>query len=113
MSKITAIKIIHTIIWVVMVGATFVILYSAITKTYDIYLWISLVLLIIETSVLIFNKWVCPLTTIAEKYTEDRKDNFDIYLPNWLVKHSKIIFGGVFVVGIILLFANWVLAIGK
>jgi hypothetical protein len=81
MSKITTIKIIHTIIWAVMAGATFIILYSAITKTYNIYLWISLVLLTIETLVLIFNKWTCPLTPMAEKYTDDRRDNFDIYLP--------------------------------
>jgi hypothetical protein len=28
----------------------------------------------------------CPLTGIAARYTDDRRDNFDIYLPPWLAR---------------------------
>jgi hypothetical protein len=28
---------------------------------------------------------------------EERADNFDIYLPNWVARHNKAIFGTLFV----------------
>ena len=45
------------------------------------------------------NRWQCPLTAVAARYTDDRRDNFDIYLPEWLARHNKLIFGGLFAVG--------------
>jgi hypothetical protein len=39
---------------------------------------------------LFFNKR-CPLTIIARTYFDSAKDNFDIYLPNWLAKWNKLI----------------------
>jgi hypothetical protein len=102
------IKLIHTVIWVVMAAAAFYILYAGVTGTFDWILLISIMLLIVETIVLIVNKWTCPLTPMAEKYTSDREDNFDIYLPEWLAKYNKMIFGTVFVVGLILVVVNWI-----
>lgn len=104
--NIIVIKLIHTIIWVVMAAASFYILYAGIMRTFDIFLWISIGLLVVETAVLIVNKWTCPLTPLAKKYTEERDDNFDIYLPNWLAKYNKVIFGTIFAVGIVLVLIN-------
>jgi hypothetical protein len=42
-----------------------------------------------------------PLTAIAERYTDDRRANFDIWLPEWLARHNKSIFGTMFVLGLI------------
>ena len=39
-----------------------------------------------------------PLTDFAASFTNERADNFDIYLPNWLASHNKAIFGSVFAV---------------
>jgi hypothetical protein len=47
------------------------------------------------------------LTDIATRYTADRSDNFDIYLPLWLAKHNKTIFGSLFVAGLIFTFLRW------
>ena len=44
----------------------------------------------------------CPLTDVAGQFTEDRRDNFDIYLPEWLARHNKGIFGTLYVAGCIL-----------
>ena len=55
----------------------------------------------IEVLVLIANKWRCPLTGVAARYTDDRRDNFDIYLPEWLARHNKLIFGVLYVVGVL------------
>jgi len=37
-----------------------------------------------------------PLTLIAGNYSNSQKDNFDIFLPNWLAKHNKLIFTTIF-----------------
>ena len=49
-----------------------------------------------EVGVLLLNRMRCPLTTIAARYTDDRADNFDIFLPRWLARHNQRIFGTLF-----------------
>ena len=39
------------------------------------------------------NHMRCPLTDLAARYTVNREDNYDIYLPPWLARHNKQIFG--------------------
>ena len=89
-----------------MATASWYILYAWLSNTFNIYLYISLALLILETLVLIINKRTCPLTPLAMKYTEDKKDNFDIYLPNKLAKYNKHIFWTIFVLGLALVIYN-------
>lgn len=90
-----------------MASASFYIIYAGIMWIFDIYLYISIWLLIVETLVLVINKWTCPLTIIAESHTENRDSNFDIYLPNWLAKYNKIIFGTIFIIGLLLVVFNY------
>lgn len=92
----------------VMAFASFYVLYCGITNTFNIFLWMSIILLLTETVILLFNGWACPLTHVAEKHTANRKDNFDIYLPNWLAKYNKLIFGTVFTIGLILVIINYI-----
>lgn len=33
-----------------------------------------------------------PLTLVARKYSDSVRDNFDIYLPEWLARHTKVIY---------------------
>lgn len=103
---IKLIKIIHTFVWAVMASAVFYVFYAGITKISGLMLWLSIGLIIIETAVLLINKWRCPLTPIAMKYTSDRRENFDIYLPEWLAKHNKLIFSTIFLAGLILVVRN-------
>lgn len=107
---IKLIKLIHTIIWAIMAFGCIYILYAGLTNTFNMLLYVSLVLVIGESVVLIFNKWTCPLTPLAEKYTNDRNPNFGIYLPNWLAKYNKEIFGVIFSIGLILVIINWIKA---
>jgi hypothetical protein len=58
-------------------------------------------------SVLITNGWRCPLTNVAARYTDDRSDNFDIYLPLWLARNNKVIFGWLFTVVLVFALALW------
>ncbi len=61
----------------------------------------------VESLVLVLNSWRCPLTGIAARYTDDRRDNFDIYLPQWLARYNKEIFGSLYVVGIAWTLIAW------
>lgn len=99
---IRLIKIIHTIVWAVMVSAILYIFYCGWTNNFNLLLWLSIALILGEGVVLIFNDWHCPFTDVAKKYTDDRQDNLDIYLPNFIAKYNRLIFTIIFFVGIIL-----------
>jgi len=100
--KLLAIKWIHTLIWVFFVVVIFYVLYSGIYDKVNTYTWIGIGLVLLEGIVLlIFNKF-CPLTLLARNYSDSEKDNFDIFLPNWLAKHNKLIFTTIFIVAVLL-----------
>ena len=65
---------------------------------------------IVMLEVLAINKFRCPLSDIAARYTDDRKENFDIYIPIWLAKHNKQLFGGLFLVGLLYTLIRWVVS---
>ena len=48
-----------------------------------------------------------PLTSVAAQYTDDRRDNFDIYLPESLARHNRFIFGVLYVAGIFFTIVRW------
>ena len=100
--KLTVVKIVHTLIWLFFVTVIFYILYSGISNKITIFTWIAIGLIIAEGVVLVLFKMFCPLTLIARKYSDSEKDNFDIYLPNWLARHNKIIFTTIYLVGVII-----------
>ncbi len=89
-----------------MASAVIYILYAGITNTFNTILWIAIGLILLEGVVLLINKWTCPLTPLAEKYTSNREPNFDIYLPKWLAKHNKTIFTSLFIIGLLLVIIN-------
>lgn len=95
-------KVLHTIVWAFMVGCILFVFYSGITGSITTLTWVAAALVLIEAGVLLVNGWVCPITPIARKYSDSEKDNFDIYLPNWLARHNKAIFTVIFSLGLIL-----------
>ena len=46
------------------------------------------------------NRWSCPPTGVAARYFDDRRVNCDIYLPEWLGRYSKQIFGLLYIIGV-------------
>lgn len=101
-NKLLGIKLIHTIIWAFFVFVIFYILYSGITNSINTFTWIGIGLIIGEGFVLLVFKMFCPLTLIARKYSDSQKDNFDIFIPNWLAKNNKLIFTSIFLVGLMI-----------
>ena len=64
-------------------------------------------MVLIECIILAVNHGRCPLTGVAARYTEQRTANFDIYLPLWLARHNKTIFGTLFVAGVLYVLGRW------
>lgn len=102
-SKLRLVKLIHTIIWLFFNVVIFYLLYAVIADKIDIWVWICLGFILLETIILLVFKKVCPVTIVARKYSDSDKDNFDIYLPNWLAKHNKLIYSVIVLVAIIIL----------
>ena len=98
MVKLTKIKIIHTIIWLFFNVVLFYMAYAVVVNKIDKYVWLGIALIIGEGIVLLTFKKMCPLTIIARKYSDSKKDNFDIYLPNWLAKYNKLIYTTFFII---------------
>lgn len=69
-------------------------------------LWLTGIVLV-EILILFLNGWRCPLTIVAARHTDNRRDNFDIYLPAWLARHNKVIFGSLFMVGEAVVISRW------
>lgn len=101
-AKLTIIKTAHTLIWAVFVGLIFYIVYSGITGKITLLTWISIGSIVFEGIILAIFKLYCPLTVWARKYSNSTRDNFDIYLPNWLARYNKLIFTTIYMIGVIL-----------
>jgi hypothetical protein len=61
----------------------------------------------IEIGILAMNDMHCPLTRVAARDTDDRGDNFDIYLPMWIARYNKLVFGWLFVAGLLFALFHW------
>src|SRR6187397_1986843 len=102
-SKLIMIKIIHTLIWIFFNVVIFYFLYSVIVDKIDKWTWICLSLIALEGLLLLEFKNICPITIVARNYSESDRDNFDIYLPNWLAKYNKQIYSGIVLIAIMIL----------
>lgn len=106
LGPLRVVKLLHTLIWAFFVACIVAIpLFGWAREFGRALLFIGLVA--IEVLVLAFNAWRCPLTAVAARYTEDRHDNFDIYLPVWLARYNKHIFGPLFLGGVVLTLVRW------
>jgi hypothetical protein len=104
-SKLRTIKAIHTLVWAVFAGSILAIPVFTFRENLTI-AWGLVGFVFLEVVVLVANRMRCPLTDVAGRYTCNRQDNFDIYLPLWLARHNKEVFGGLYVAGIV--YTIWV-----
>lgn len=44
---------------------------------------------------------------MAARYTHDRRENFDVYLPVWLAKYNKSIFGTLYFAVVVFALVRW------
>jgi hypothetical protein len=103
--KLFVVKLVHTIVWAVFAGSIIAIPACASAGNLRV-AWSLIGFVCLEVVVLAVNRMRCPLTDVAGRYTSDRRDNFDIYLPLWLARYNKQLFGGLYVAGIV--YTLWV-----
>jgi polyferredoxin len=99
-SRLRLIRIVHTIVWAIFAGSIVAIPVFAHLQQLAV-AWALIAFVLLEVLVLAVNGMRCPLTAVAGRYTEDRRDNFDIYLPLWLARYNKHVFGSLYVAGIL------------
>ncbi len=106
MDSLRKVKLIHTLIWVFFVACILAIpLFTVLSRFRLAALFAAVVA--VEVAVLLLNQMTCPLTKVAARYTGDRRANFDIYLPEWLARNNKTIFGSLYVAAVLYLLARW------
>ena len=105
-AALRAIKLLHTAVWAVLVGVILGIPVLAWQNRFTGAAVFTAVMLV-EVVVLAVNRMRCPLTDLVARYTDDRRDNFDIYLPLWLAANNKRIFGTLFVGGLVVALTRW------
>ena len=108
-TKLNIIKLVHTIVWVFFNVVIFYLYYAVIKNKIGKWVWVCIGLVLTEGVVLLLFKRLCPITIIARKYSTSNKDNFDIFLPNWLAKYNKLIYTTIFILALILLLLRYLL----
>jgi hypothetical protein len=101
--KLVLIKTIHTLVWIFFNAVIFYLLYAVVVNQIDKWVWICLVLILLEAFVLIVFRNICPITLVARHYSQSDKANFDIYLPNWLARYNKQIYSAIVLIAIFIL----------
>lgn len=106
--RLRVIKLVHTAIWAVFAACIVGIPVASWRGAHATAL-ILVAIVAVEVLILMFNRWSCPLTAVAARHTANRRDNFDIYLPLWLARYNKQIFGPLYVVGALAAVLHWLL----
>ena len=104
--RLLRIKLVHTLAWAVFASAIIAIPIATALGRLDWAFWLS-ILVWIECFILLANRMRCPLTGVAARYTDDRRGNFDIFLPEWLATNNKLIFGWLFAAAEAFLLWRW------
>ena len=104
---LVAIKAAHSLMWAFFAACIVAIPFASWLDEHRVAAWLA-VFVAFEVAVLAFNRWRCPLTDMAARHTDDRRDNFDIYLPLWMARYNKLIFGTLYVAGLAYALLRWV-----
>jgi len=106
MKQLIAIKTAHTLIWAFFVACILAIPILS-QRGDDGLVAVFIAIVAGEVAVLGVNHWHCPLTPVAARFTSNRAPNFDIYLPAWLARYNKQIFGTLYAAGSLLALVLW------
>lgn len=100
------IKTVHTLVWIFFVLCILAIPVMS-WRGHDAMAAVFIAIVAIEVGVLALNRWHCPLTPLAARFTASRKPNFDIYLPAWLARRNKQVFGALYAAFTVFAAAMW------
>ena len=104
--RLLAIKVFHTGVWAFFAGCIVAIPIVA-WRGRLVAASVLCGIVLVEVLIILLNDWRCPLTPIAARYTSDRRDNFDIFLPEWLARFNKELFGGLYFASLVFVAYLW------
>ena len=99
----------HTVVWAFFAGLILALPVFGWRRQFAIFVVLA-ALVAVEVAVLALNRLKCPLTPLAARYTTDRRDNFDIFLPLFVARYNKQIFGSLYLAGLLLGLVRWLTA---
>lgn len=100
------IKLLHTVVWAFFAGCILALPVASWHGRHRLAAGLAAVVAL-EVLVLVCNRMRCPLTAVAARHTEERRANFDIHLPEWLARHNQLIFGGLYLAGVLFAALHW------
>lgn len=107
--RLVFVKVIHTLAWAFFASCIIGIPIAA-WLGHHAAAGLLAAIVFMEVAILATNEWACPLTAVAARYTDDRASNFDIYLPVWLARYNKQVFGPLYVLSVAYAAWNWVVS---
>lgn len=107
--RLTLVRALHTLIYVIMASAVFVVLYAGVTDAHGPWLWIALGLVAIESVVFAANGLKCPLTAIVTRYSAGAEIS-DTFFPASITRYTFAVFGPLILLGVALLAWRWLAA---
>ena len=110
--RLTTVRALHTVIYLVMAASTLGVLVAGITGIRGTWLWVALALVTVEVVVFVGNGMRCPLTALALRYGAERGTAFDTLLPERITRHTFQFFGTLLAIGLWLLVTRQLGAIG-
>jgi len=106
-TALRAIKVLHTLVWALFAGCIVAMPVASALGNHRLAAWLGGAVCF-EIAVLLVNRMACPLTGVAARYTDDRRADFDIYLPEWLARYNKQVFGALFAAGSVYSLVQWI-----
>jgi hypothetical protein len=105
--RLTVVRVVHTLIYVVMAASALLVLYAGVTGATGPWLWAAAGLTVIESVVFIGNGMRCPLTAVAVRYGARKDGAYDTLFPDRITRHTATVFGPIMAVGLILILLRW------
>ncbi len=105
--RLTLVRAAHTVIYVVMAGASLVVLAAGVTGATGPWLWIAAGLVAAESVVFAAYGFKCPMTAMAVKYGATQDGAWDTFFPEACTRHTFRVFGPIILIGFGLLAARW------
>lgn len=105
-TALLTVKLVHTAAWAVFASCIVALPIAAYLRQFTLAL-VLIGAVAVEIAVLALNHWACPLTFLAARYTAERQDKFDIFLPLSLARYNKQVFGSLFAAGLLYTAVQW------
>ena len=105
--RLTAVRIAHDTVYVVMSVATLAVLYAGLTGAQGRWLGVALALIAIEIAVFVGFGLRCPLAILARKYGAETGHAFEVWLSARMARVAFVAVDAVAAIGLALLAARW------